>query len=129
LKEAIAEYNEAVRIVPYDYSPYFNRGVCYSQLHDDDEALQDFLRVIELKPDHKNTYLRMTTIYTNRRMYDDALTSINKMILLDPENGEALFIRAKIYGKKGSNIQSLQDARQACDLGCQEACRYYNQVK
>jgi tetratricopeptide (TPR) repeat protein len=129
VREAIAEYNEAIRLVPYEYSPYFNRGVCFSLLHDDDEALQDFLRVIELKPDHKNTYLRMTTIYANRRMYDEALTSINKMILLDPENGEALFTRAKIYERKGSNIQALQDARQACDLGCQEACRYYNQVK
>jgi tetratricopeptide (TPR) repeat protein len=129
LKEAVAEYSEAIRIVPYEYSPYFNRAVCYSQLHDDDEALQDFLRVIELKPDHRDTYVRMTTIYTNRRMYDDAITSINKMISLDTENGEAVFTRAKIYEKKGSNTEALQDARQACDLGYQEACRYYNQMK
>jgi tetratricopeptide (TPR) repeat protein len=129
LKEAIADFNEAIRIVPYEYAPYFNRALCYSQLHDDDAALEDFLRVVELKPDHSTAYIRMTTIYANRRMYDDALTSINKVISLDPENGEALFTRAKIYERKGSNIQALQDARQACDLGYQEACRYYNQVK
>ena len=129
LKDALVEYNEAVRIVPYEYAPYYNRAICYSQLHDDDEALEDFLRVVELKPDLGAAYLSMTTIYANRGMYDDALTSINKMISLNPENGEALFTRAKIYERKGSNIQALQDARQACDLGYQQACRYYNQVK
>jgi Flp pilus assembly protein TadD len=62
-------------------------------------------------------------------MYDEALTSINKMLTLDPTNGEALFNRGKIYERKGSNIEALQDVRQACDLGYQPACRYYNQVK
>jgi tetratricopeptide (TPR) repeat protein len=128
-EEAITEYSEVIRLVPYEYIPYFNRAICYTQLHNDDAALLDFLRVVELKPDYLNTYLRITTIYANRGMYDDALTSINKMLTVDPSNGEALFNRGRIYERKGSNVEALQDIRQACDLGYQQACRYYNQVK
>jgi tetratricopeptide (TPR) repeat protein len=128
-EEAVIEYNEAIRLLPYEYSLYANRALCYLQLHNDDAALQDYLRTVELKPDYANAYLRITTIYANRGMYDDALTNINKMLSMDPNNGEALFTRAKIYERKGANIQALLDARQACDLGYQQACRYYNQVK
>lgn len=128
-EEAIAECSEVIRIVPYEYIAYLNRAICYSQLHNDDAALQDFFRVIELKPDYIDAYLKITLIYANRGMYDDALNSINKMISLDPKNGEALFTRGKIYERKGFDIEAIENIRQACDLGYQQACRYYNQVK
>ena len=67
--------------------------------------------------------------YANRGMYDDALNYANKWIALEPSNGEALFNRAKIYERKGSNIDALNDMRQACNLGYDMACRYYNQIK
>ena len=128
-EEAIKEYSEIIRIVPYDYVPYFNRALCYTQLHNDDAALQDFLHVAELKPDFTGTYPKLITIYANRGMYDDALDKANKWISLEPNNGEPLFNRAKIHERKGSNIDALNDMRQACDLGYNLACRYYNQVK
>ena len=105
LEEAVIEYSEVIRLVPYEYSPYSNRALCYLQLHNDDAALQDFLRVVELKPDYVDAYLRITIIYANRGMYDDALDNINKMLSMDPNNGEALFTRAKIYERKGANIK------------------------
>ena len=126
---AITEYSEVIRIAPYEYIPYFNRAICYSRIHNDDAALQDFLRVVELKPDDINTYFRIATIYANRDMYDNALNSINSILSLDPKNGEALYTRGRIYERKGNNIEALQDMHQACDLGYQPACRYYNQVK
>jgi tetratricopeptide (TPR) repeat protein len=128
-EEAIKEYNEVIRILPYKHIPYFNRALCYSQLHNDDAALQDFLRVAELKPDFTGTYPRLITIYANRGMYDDALNYANKWVSLEPNNGEPLFNRAKIHERKGSNIDALNDMKQACDLGYNQACRYYNQVK
>ncbi|MGD1045525.1 MAG: tetratricopeptide repeat protein [Bacteroidota bacterium] len=128
-EEAVSEFSEVIRIVPYEYVAYVNRAICYSQLHNDDAALQDFLRVVELKPDYLNTYIRLIPIYANRGMYDDAINSANKWISLDPNCGEALYNRAKIYERKGSTTEALNDMRQACDLGYQLACRYYNQVK
>ena len=128
-EEAIKEYSEVIRIVPYEYAPYFNRATCYSLLYNDDAALPDFLRVAELKPDYTETYPKLITIFANRGMNDDALNYANKWVSLKPNNGEALFYRARIHERKGSNIDALNDMRQACDLGYDLACRYYNQVK
>ena len=128
-EEAVAEFSEVIQLVPYEFIPYYNRAICYSQLHNDDAALQDYLRVVELKPDYIDTYSRLTTIYANRNMYDDALNSTNKWISLDPNSGEAFFNRAKVFERKGSNLEALNDMKHACDLGYQTACRYYKQVQ
>jgi len=127
--EAIAEFSEVIRIVPYEYAPYFNRAICYSLLHNDDAALQDFVRVTELKPDYTVTYPKLITIYANRGMNDDALNYANKWVSLEPNNGEAVFYRAKVYDRKGSNLEALNDMRRACDLGYDLACRSYKQIK
>ena len=76
-EEAIQEYNEAIRILPSEYMPYYNRGFCYSQLHNDDAALPDYLRVVELKPDYVKAYAWLTEIYANRGMYRRS-TSMDK---------------------------------------------------
>jgi tetratricopeptide (TPR) repeat protein len=128
-EEAIKEFSEVIRIVPYEFAPYFNRAICYSRLRNDDAALQDFLRVVELNPDYLDTYSRLITIYANRGLYDDALNSTNKWISLDPKNGEAFFNRGKVFERMGSNVDALNDMKQACALGYQPACRYYKQVQ
>jgi Tfp pilus assembly protein PilF len=58
-------------------------------------------------------------------MYDDALNSISAAITLKPDNAEAIYYRAKVYERKGMNIEALQDARQACEMGYQRACNEY----
>jgi tetratricopeptide (TPR) repeat protein len=128
-EEAIKEFSDVIRIVPYEFVPYFNRAICYSRLHNDDAALQDFLRVVELKPDYLDTYSRLTTIYANRGLYDDALNTTNKWISLDPKSGEAFYNRAKVFERMGSNGDAVNDMKQACALGYQPACRYYKQVQ
>ena len=60
---------------------------------------------------------------------DEALQWTNKWLTIDPRSGEALFNRAKVYERAGSNIEALNDMRQACDLGYQPACRYYKQIQ
>jgi tetratricopeptide (TPR) repeat protein len=128
-QEAIAEFSETIRLSPGDYVPYYNRGLCYQQIKNDDAALQDFLSVVERKPDNVGVYMRIMNIYANRGMYDDAINAVNNVISADPKNGAAYYYRSKIYEKKGNNVGALEDMRQACDLGYQPACRYYNQVK
>jgi hypothetical protein len=48
---------------------------------------------------------------------------------MDPQSGEAFFNRGKVFERKGSNIEALDDMKHACDLGYQPACRYYKQVQ
>ena len=98
-------------------------------LGNNDAAIQDLRKVVELKPDHTNAHYRMVTLYANLGMYSDALNSINKVISLDQSNADAIFTRAKIYSSMGSNVEAMSDARQACDMGYQPACRFCGQVQ
>jgi tetratricopeptide (TPR) repeat protein len=124
-EEAISEYTEAIRFLPDEYILYHNRALCYLQSNNDEAALQDFLRAIERKRDDIEAYIKITFIYANRGAYDDALNSISSAITLKPDNAEAIYHRAKIYERKGMNIEAMQDARQACDMGYQRACMEY----
>ena len=122
-EEAAAEFSEVIRIYSYDYNAYNNRAKCYLQLHNDEAALQDLLRVVELKSDNISAYFPIATIYANRGMYDNALNSMNTVLSMDPDNVEALYYRSKILTRMGSNFDALNDARRACDLGYQPACK------
>jgi tetratricopeptide (TPR) repeat protein len=124
-EQAISEYTEAIRFLPDEYVLYHSRGLCYFQMKNDEAALQDFLRAIERKRDDIDAYIKITFIHANRGAYDDALNSITTAITLKPDNAEAIYHRAKIYERKGMNIEAMQDARQACDMGYQRACMEY----
>ena len=124
-EQAISEYTEAIRGLPNEYILYHSRGTCYLQLNNDEAALQDFLHATERKRDDIDAYIKITTIYANRGMYDDALNSITIAITLKPDNAEAIYYRAKVYEKKGMNVEAVQDAKQACEMGYQRACREF----
>jgi tetratricopeptide (TPR) repeat protein len=124
-EKAISEFTEAIRLLPDEYILYHNRATCYLLLKNDEAALQDFLRAVERKHDDIDAYVRITVIQADRGLYDDALNSINTAIKVKPDNAEAIYYRAKIYERKGMNIEAVQDARRACDMGYQRACMEY----
>jgi len=124
-EQAISEYTEAIRVLPNEYILYHSRGICYLQINNDEAALQDFHHATEKKHDDIDAYIKITTIYANRGMYDDALSSITTAISLKPDNAEAIYYRAKVYEKKGMNVEAVQDAKQACEMGYQRACREF----
>jgi tetratricopeptide (TPR) repeat protein len=128
-QEAITEFSEVTRLSPGEYTGYYYRALCYQHLGNSEAALNDLLKVVEIKPDDGGTYFRIMKIYADRAMYDNALNYVNKVISLDPSNGEAFYYRSRIYERKGSNIEALDDMRQACNMGYEPACRYYKQVK
>jgi tetratricopeptide (TPR) repeat protein len=124
-EQAISEYTEAISFFPDEYNLYHNRAICYLRLNNDEAALQDYHRAIEKNSNDIDAYIKIMYIHANRGAYDEALNSINAVISLDPGNGETIYLRAKIYERKGMNIEALQDARQACALGYQRACMEY----
>jgi tetratricopeptide (TPR) repeat protein len=124
-EKAIPELTEAIRFLPDEYSLYHNRAICYQQMKNDDGALQDFLRAVKIKHDDIEAYVKITFIYANRGSYDEALNAINSVISLKPDFAEGYYHRAKIYESKGMTVEAIQDARRACEMGYQRACREY----
>ena len=62
--EALAEYNEAIRLDPNFAVAYFNRGQTYFVLGQPQQAVQDYAEAIRLNPDRAQVRL----VYASRAM-------------------------------------------------------------
>ena len=127
-KEALQELSEAIRLNPDGYISYYNRGICYLQLGNEDAALQDFKSVVERKRDYLDAYDKISWIQFRKSRYDEALEATNTVLKLKPNDAEAFYNRAMIYAKKNWTSEALRDAKQACDMGYQRACVMHDQL-
>jgi tetratricopeptide (TPR) repeat protein len=49
----IREYKEAIRLAPEYANAYFSLGLAYKRKRLKNEAIREFERVLEIKPDHE----------------------------------------------------------------------------
>ena len=49
--DAIADYNEAIRLRPQHALTYFNRGSAYRKKGQNEQAIADYQKALELSPD------------------------------------------------------------------------------
>jgi len=127
-EEALQELSEAIRFNPDDYISYYNRGLCYMGLRNEDAALQDFKCVVERRRDYVNAYDKIGLVQFRKGNYDESLEATNTVLKFKPNDAEAYYNRAMIYVKKKWTSEALRDAKQACEMGYQRACLLYDQM-
>lgn len=79
--EAIAEYNQALELVPEDITSLTNRGEIYMQHGLTDEAKVDFEKAVELDPDGEDKWAnraRMLMVEMERQSEEEEKTSTPK---------------------------------------------------
>ncbi len=72
---------------------YYNRGFAFMNKKSTDEALKDYNKAIELKPDYADAYLSRGNIFLNQKRNDDALKDYNKAIELRPDYADIYLSR------------------------------------
>lgn len=128
-EEATSELTEAIRINPNEPYYYFNRGICYLQLHEYEKSLKDLQDAVMRKRDFVKAYNALGQVEYSLGKYDEALEAVNTVIKLEPDNAEAYYNRALIFYKKGWKNEALEETRRACDMGYQSACVLRDQLK
>jgi tetratricopeptide (TPR) repeat protein len=110
--DAIAAYNEVIRIDPKRVQTYAERGFAYSNSGRHADALPDYTRAIELNP--------TPAAYANRGWanlelgnMDQAIADLDKAIEMDPSNEFALASRSRLYLTRKQYAQTIAD----CDAG------------
>jgi len=63
LKDAVADFDNAIRINPSFYQAYANRALVERRLNRDDLALADYNKAIELNPSYAVAYVGRGNIY------------------------------------------------------------------
>ncbi|MEL6653159.1 MAG: tetratricopeptide repeat protein, partial [Bacteroidota bacterium] len=72
-KEAIQQYDEAIRLEPANYKYYFQRGKCEYNLKDYESAKTSFKSTVEYQPGFTPAYSLLAKIYKNEKDNDNAI--------------------------------------------------------
>ena len=90
--EALNIANEILKDEPKSVKALLLRASLYEgELNQNDKALIDYNRAIEIEPKDANIYFHRTTVYENLKQYDKAIVNYKKAIEKNPKFVEAFF--------------------------------------
>ncbi|MFC1916283.1 fused MFS/spermidine synthase [Chloroflexota bacterium] len=126
VKEAIAEYDEAIRSDPYFFVAYNNRGVAYEKLGQLQQAIQDFDEAIRLNPQDSVVYYNRGTTYGKLGQLQQAFQDFDEAIRLNSRYTLAYHGRGLTYIGLGQFREAIQDFDEAIRLNLRNAEVYNN---
>ncbi len=116
IQEAIAEYDEAIRLQPESFGAYNNRAVAYDSLGQSERAIQDYAEAIRLDPEEFVTYYNRSLIYRDLGLLQQAIEDLDEAIRLNPQYPDAYFYRGLTYRDLGQFRQAIEDLDEAIRL-------------
>jgi tetratricopeptide (TPR) repeat protein len=84
-QRALDDYNQAVKLAPYNPNIYYCRGVFYAVQSDADAALRDFDRALGINAKFVPALRMRAKIYQARGDYSSAMADYSKAIRLKPK--------------------------------------------
>jgi tetratricopeptide (TPR) repeat protein len=100
----------------------YNRGLAYQKLKCFDRAIEDFTRIIALRPDFTQAYFERGNTYFDKRMDSHAIEDYTKALDLDSGQVEAIYNRGLAYKRAKEYDAAHRDFKKVCTLGSQAAC-------
>ncbi|MCX5678683.1 MAG: tetratricopeptide repeat protein [Candidatus Omnitrophica bacterium] len=125
-KNEFSLWNDVIRKSSLKARPYANRGDAYNDKGSYDQAISDYNKSIELKPDYFEAYLHRGNSYYAKGSYDQAISDYTKAIELNPGYAEAYSNRAGVYDDKGNYDQAISDYSKAIEFNPTLPQIYYN---
>ena len=114
--EAIAEFDNAIKINPISASAYYNLGIIYNKKNDSDKAITNFSKAIEIDTALADAYYNRGSVYYKKGNFDEAISDYNKAIELTPQSADAYYARGLVYSKKNNIDQAIADYNKAIEL-------------
>ena len=72
-REAIKDYDEAIRLNPQSAEAYYKRGFFYQNLGQGERAIEDFDKAIRIDPQFAKAYSNRAHAYLNKGHYGQAI--------------------------------------------------------
>lgn len=115
LDGAIADYGESVRLEPDSFVPYILRANAYDDNGDQERAIKDYDKAIELNP-RADFYNNRGNALRKVGDVDKAIADLDRSIKLDPGYYGAYWNRGLAYRDKGDKAAAAEDFRKALTL-------------
>lgn len=96
--------------------PYFYRGQAYRRLEKYVEALADFDKAVEIKPDLAAAHFEAGMAFHAQEKYKQAIGAYDKAIKISPDNADYLYSRCVSKSWSGDNAGARDDCRKAVKI-------------
>lgn len=121
VRKAISDFSRTIDLDQYNACAYYFRGQCYLDICDEEKALNDFNKALELnlKIDYitRQIYIERGICFEIIGKYDDAIKDYTHAIELEPDSIIGYTKRAKVYAYYLKEYESaLKDYAKACKL-------------
>lgn len=115
-EEALAAYQEAVKISP-DFVPGWNgQGRTLWELKDYNAALSAYDQAIQIKPDYQEAWIGRGLVLRSLKRYPEAIAAFDKALQLDHNHPDVWHLKGEVF----SNLQQYNNAvaayKQAIEL-------------
>jgi tetratricopeptide (TPR) repeat protein len=127
--DRLDDIKRALEIRPKDGDGYVRRGLALMNADAYEDARTDLVQAIKLGPDRFDAYKALDDLLASRREWDTIIGYWTKFLKRHPGHAQAYFERGGAHYNKGDLVNALKDAKTACRLGLQDACRKYDQLK
>src|SRR5262249_52574529 len=129
LGQAIELYTLALRFDPDNAKAYCWRGIAYQRSGQPERALDDLQQTIAINPHLYEAYKGLDDVLLKQGRLDEIIAAWDRLLHLEPDNAKAHFERGGTYYRKRDLAAAIQDAKRACELGHEEACRLVQRLQ
>ena len=128
-EEALASFDQALKIDSNYFPSVLNRGMLLSQLGRNTDALKDMNRMVLLNPDTAISHLFRAIVLENLERYPEAISDYHTLIKREPSNAALFSSRGLVYFKMGELEKALNDYNTSIRLNPNFGEAYYRRSK
>ena len=87
--KALEVYDDGLKMFPDYYQLYFNKGITYSSIKKDDEAIKCFQKAVILNPKHSSSYNAIARLEENKGNRVIAILSYCRFLIIEPQTSRS----------------------------------------
>jgi tetratricopeptide (TPR) repeat protein len=125
-QNSITLFDHALKVTDNNWIAYDRRGNAYYTLGNYRQAIEDYGRLIEIRPDLAGAYLNRGVAYNGLGNYKQAIDDYSRAIKIKPDFADAYNNRGNAYAGLGNFKQAIEDYGRTIEIKPDLAEAYNN---
>ena len=115
-KNKLSYFDNAIKLDPFYYQAWWNRGIALRQLGRLEEAITAFDNALKIKPDYPDAWDNRGYALFNLGRYEETIASYDNALRFKRDDASAYFNKACAYALQENITLALENLKQAINL-------------